>query len=191
MICQTLWFGSHSTVPLITTFDNGQKTPLYTLTREDTEPKIATAAGGGEFDVVGVKIGMTIDEAEVAVAAHFGEYDTLTPVVQPSENTAPFKYGLMYVNKQRNERIAIFMENDGNDPIVLGVERIQRTAENWGVPRKAVIRAGHKKYGKPNLQTVGDYESELIWGDNATSNNAPGGSYGSGMPTGLFTKRTH
>ena len=145
--------------------ENGERVPAYELDREAIEPKTATANDGGAFDVVGIRVGMTLDEADAAVRQHMADPIVLESQTQPSLQTPPFNHGRMYVTPQKNERITLYYEDAGEAPTVLAVERVV-SAPNWGIPREAVAQAARQKYGAPVLEEYGEYGTEMVWGDN-------------------------
>lgn len=144
--------------------DNGQKSPLYTITREETESKAVAAADGSALDVVGVTLGMSLEEADAVLRQHLGEPIILEPQFEPSPNTAAFTRSRMYVRPDKSERVLLFYEDDGDAPRVLGVER-KLDSPDWKLPRKAVVRSAIKKYGEPQIQLHGG-STEMVWGDN-------------------------
>ena len=128
----------------------------------------ATAALSGAYgpDVVGLRLGMTFDEADAVIREHMevgwvGRNDPVPLTAQPDPSIPVLSSMLTYVNKDRSEVIQLFdMPPDGTRR-VLGVRRAFAVAE--GTTDDDIATALVEKYGNP--QKTGDNLAAWTWGD--------------------------
>ncbi|MGL1922163.1 MAG: peptidoglycan-binding protein [Hyphomicrobiales bacterium] len=148
-------------------FEKGSRTLVNTIKREAIEEERTRLAEEKikALDVVGVKLGMSFEDADEVIRKHFKKPHILASATIYDNQTAPFNNALMYVRKDKRERINLYFENDGEEKTVLAVERVVM-APNWALPRAAVNKASRRKYGEPALDEASEQSNELIWGEN-------------------------
>lgn len=126
------------------------------------------------MDLLGVRVGMPVQEAERAVRASVKVDTVYRFSAAPSPRNAsaaaarpfhPYDRGLLFLGNDGNEAIALFHRDDGT---VIAVTRRMRVG---GVTREALETGLTGKYGTPTRKE----QHAWIWGDTGKSAACAGG----------------
>jgi hypothetical protein len=115
------------------------------------------------LDLLGIRLGISENEADQLVRAYMAEPMVLKSVVDFSPNTPAFSDTTVYVSADGHEGIALIYEAGTGERRVLGVTR-KIYAPGWGLSRTDVTASVLKKYGQPAFEEVSEYSSILAWG---------------------------
>jgi hypothetical protein len=146
---------------------------LNVLTSKDIEPKAVTKHDGDALDLIGITVGMPIPEAETVISEHLGSFEKLVSQPNFGPETPPFQDVLFYVRSDKQERIALFIEKDGNEPTVLAIERVVG-APDWAISQNDMIESAIAKYGEPYVSEVAEFETIMAWGKNLGQKQSDG-----------------
>lgn len=137
------------------------------------EPKVVAAASEPYGpDVVGLKLGMTFEEADRIIREHMevGVVLAADRSWSPYEafgDIQPFSSGRLYESKDEKEVIVLFDEAPSASKVVMGVSR-QLAFEKGKLKPAQIFKGLLKKYGKPEVNRDG----AQYWGE-ANNSCAP------------------
>lgn len=125
------------------------------------DPRLAAA------DVVGVKLGMSLDEAASELESHFEVAQRLSLRRGFTTNPQRYENGDIWHNKASGEYIVLFFEGDSDAATVLGITRGLHL-DSSGFDRAAALELLRTKYG-PEDGVTADASLNLVWGKYVTS----------------------
>lgn len=120
-----------------------------------------------EWDILGIQLGDSFEEAEAAIRAHLPVDSVL--IADPSALTErmagpppPFSSGRMYVSEEQREAIAIFDEPPAADDKVLGIWRLVKIPKGALDPA-ALAPVLRERYGEPSTVEGSGDRAEFLW----------------------------
>lgn len=136
---------------------------VSTVTLEDMQPKPATAPGGGEFDITGLTLGMTMEEAEAALSERMKDPIVLRSRTPSGGSMKPFTNAVIYLAPDLSERVSLYFEPSTGKNRILAIDRVLNVAD-FKIPANAVKNAALEKYGEPTT-VVSGANVGLEWGE--------------------------
>lgn len=113
-----------------------------------TSDPLARAKRGAAFgpDIVGLRLGMTVDKADQVIRSHKELYRMIE-----GNPPRPFNRALLYILAPGNEAFALFTLQDSNGERVAGVVRKVYFEPNAGPSEAGITGALENKYGAPSF----------------------------------------
>lgn len=137
--------------------------------RMDQETQAARKAA--QHDVIGLKIGMPLAEAEKLVRAHMNVDRVMTferpTIIAPDTKIIPYTSGTFYVDAEGRETITLFNEPPAAPDTLVAVMRTITQAPG-AMPGAALLASLREKYGAETRLLSNGTEFEAAWIPRAT-----------------------
>lgn len=132
------------------------------------------SADTGDVDIVGLKLGMTLEEAQAAIAAYNPDLKIQPPVHKviqyrvgnETRKTEPFLSYLFAVSgKKQSDDIYVYFSLPPGEPRAIAITRLHNNFDP-PIPREVYRKALIEKYGEPaatEKDIYGDESQKLHW----------------------------
>ena len=143
-------------------------THLDTIRRADTEQTAFVDRIGSAPDILGISVGMTLEEADSILKSHFDGANMLDTAVAVEAHNQTFQDARIYIRQDGFEHVTLFRDPaPGRSGHVVAIAR-QVIAPAEALPVDGVVASARAKFGAEGLLYQTPHQISLSWGDNIT-----------------------